>query len=368
MGFHSTSRKGLAALCVLAPVIGLGYYAADPENLHFSTNLHFASEAEAHTRESASSSHARMAPTLRETHMPALGRGAARLFASGKKGPRADRYEEVAQTSVKEKRPVRLASLQPSDGDITGSLPPARGHRAAIERSGKSDRLLPPAEPPAASVPGLPHSGPSSALFVASLFSPQSTGFPGIGEGYGLETTLLRPPGPAKLPRGLQFKGETEKEYQGRQRRCLATAIYFEARGEPIRGQLAVAQVVMNRVRSSIYPDTVCGVVFQGQWQRKGCQFSFACDGRADVPREKEQWTLANKLAKRVLDGKVWLEDVGHATHYHATYVRPAWRRQLDHVKRVGRHIFYRVRQEQIEDVLTGQENQEQGLALAKSG
>lgn len=125
---------------------------------------------------------------------------------------------------------------------------------------------------------------------------------------------------------------------------CLAKAIYFEARGEPVKGQVAVAQVVMNRVKHWFYPNDVCGVVFQNEHWRNKCQFSFACDGRSDRPRAKIAWARALTLAKKVLDGKAYLKGVGTATHYHANYVRPRWIRDMRRVDRIGRHIFYNVR------------------------
>ncbi len=142
----------------------------------------------------------------------------------------------------------------------------------------------------------------------------------------------------------------------------------FEARGEPTRGQLAVAQVVMNRVRSTLYPDTICGVVYQGQWRRSGCQFSFTCDGRTDMPRDKGKWRQANMLAERVTKGDSWLGDIGYATHYHANYVKPRWRRQMSKIKQVGKHIFYRVKGEQIQDALSSDGGHVRGLALSSNG
>ena len=138
------------------------------------------------------------------------------------------------------------------------------------------------------------------------------------------------------------FGALSEKEFRARELRCMATAIYFEARGETVRGQIAVGQVIMNRVRSDFYPNTICGVVFQGQWNRNACQFSFACDGVADVPKEKEEWATALDVAKQVVSGKVYLNDIADATHYHAVYVRPDWRREVKRIKQIGVHIFYK--------------------------
>jgi len=127
---------------------------------------------------------------------------------------------------------------------------------------------------------------------------------------------------------------------------CLATAVYFEARGEAETGQIAVAQVIINRVRSPFYPKNVCDVVYQGASAHRwgGCQFSFACDGIPDRVTEERPWTQALSVAQRVLDAEAWLPEVGNATHYHANYVRPRWVRDMVQKDRIGKHIFYRVK------------------------
>lgn len=122
---------------------------------------------------------------------------------------------------------------------------------------------------------------------------------------------------------------------------CLTQAVYFEARGESPRGQAAVAQVVLNRVRHPAFPKTVCGVVFQGA-ATHGCQFSFACDGSTGRQRERDAWDRARTVAGRALSGVV-LADVGQATHFHTTGVSPLWGPQMLRVAQVGLHIFYRV-------------------------
>jgi spore germination cell wall hydrolase CwlJ-like protein len=127
---------------------------------------------------------------------------------------------------------------------------------------------------------------------------------------------------------------------------CLATAIYFEARGESRDGQVAVAQVVINRLRSPFYPKNVCDVVYQGASSRRygGCQFSFACDLTADKVTEKQPWDEALVVAERVMNAKDWIPEVGNATHYHANYVRPRWVRDMTEKDKIGKHIFYRVK------------------------
>lgn len=129
-----------------------------------------------------------------------------------------------------------------------------------------------------------------------------------------------------------------------KQQKCLAEAVYFEARGEPESGQAAVAQVVLNRVRNPAYPDTICGVVYQNESRRNRCQFSFACDGKPERIRSEGSWRTAQRIAREVTDGKTWLLDVGDSTHYYANYVRPGWARRMIRVDSIGAHRFYRTR------------------------
>jgi hypothetical protein len=126
--------------------------------------------------------------------------------------------------------------------------------------------------------------------------------------------------------------------------KCLAAAIYFESRGEPVRGQIAVAQVILNRAFSGYYPNTVCGVVYQNAHRHLACQFTFACDGIPDVVREPDAMERARKIATLMLDGKLWLPEVGKATHYHAYWVRPGWVREMTRMHKLGVHTFYRPR------------------------
>ena len=122
---------------------------------------------------------------------------------------------------------------------------------------------------------------------------------------------------------------------------CLAQAVYYEARGEGVAGEQAVAQVVLNRVRHPAFPKSVCGVVYQGAALRTGCQFSFVCDGSMRRGKEPGAWRRARDIAARALGGYVMVE-VGNATHFHTTGVSPSWRNHLLRVAQVGSHVFYR--------------------------
>lgn len=123
--------------------------------------------------------------------------------------------------------------------------------------------------------------------------------------------------------------------------RCLTQAVYYEAAVEPVPGRRAVAQVVLNRVRHPAYPNSVCGVVYQGSERRTGCQFSFTCDGSLLRQPSARAWNEAQAIARTALAGYVE-PSVGTATHYHADYVLPKWAFELAKTSQIGRHIFYR--------------------------
>jgi hypothetical protein len=123
--------------------------------------------------------------------------------------------------------------------------------------------------------------------------------------------------------------------------RCLTQALYFEARGESLVGQVAVAEVILNRVDSPAYPNSVCAVVHQGQQQQNGCQFSFFCDGKAERIGDRGAYEELGKVAWVMLEGKPRIL-TGDATHYHAATVKPRWAKRLVRTARIGDHIFYR--------------------------
>jgi hypothetical protein len=124
---------------------------------------------------------------------------------------------------------------------------------------------------------------------------------------------------------------------------CLTAAVYYEARSESIDGQRAVAQVVLNRVRNSAFPNSVCGVVYQGAARGIGCQFTFACDGSTLFRREPAAWERARGVAQAALAGDVYAP-VGLATNYHTTAILPWWAPSLAKVTTIGAHIFYKWR------------------------
>jgi spore germination cell wall hydrolase CwlJ-like protein len=197
-------------------------------------------------------------------------------------------------------------------GSMMGAMQPwAPNDMALLDESDEDDLAMPPSAPPA--------SGETIARKGEVT-----------GEG-------AHPKSPAeRLALDAKARAKAEK--------CLADAVYFEARGEPVRGQIAVAQVVMNRVFSGYYPNDVCGVVYQDAHRHLACQFTFACDGIPDRVDEPDAWKRAEEIARDTLDGKLWLPDVGKATHYHAYWVRPVWIREMRKLDRIGVHTFYRPR------------------------
>lgn len=130
--------------------------------------------------------------------------------------------------------------------------------------------------------------------------------------------------------------------FSEKEQACLANGIYFEARGESVRGQAAVAQVILNRVRNPAYPNSICGVVYQNDNWLNRCQFSFACDGRKKRIESPANYKVAQDVAMAVTAGKIFIPEVGSSTHYYANYVHPGWARTMQKMTKIGLHIFYR--------------------------
>jgi len=123
---------------------------------------------------------------------------------------------------------------------------------------------------------------------------------------------------------------------------CLTEALYFEARGETVKGQFAVAEVILNRVSSPSFPDTICGVINQGTGRKFACQFTYTCDGRAEVIREPKAYEMVGKVAKMVINGMPRTLTHG-ATFYHTKAVRPRWSRLYKRTTTIGFHHFYKI-------------------------
>lgn len=235
-----------------------------------------------------------------------------------------------------------------SYGDVTGSLPRPRVldepsiSFPRVNRAAKANRLVPVSNGSAYS---RLNSGFNADLGHGQFYfgDPESTlgdAMPQFAMPQGTSNGRLDERPDAPLAQDSRLANFRQRDHA-----CLAQAIYFEARGEPAVGQLAVAQVVMNRVENEHYPNSVCDVVYQNQHRRNRCQFSFACDGRPERIRDRSSWDRASNIARRVLSGETMSEEVGtRATHYHANYVRPRWIRDMVKIRRIGTHIFYRVR------------------------
>ncbi len=323
MGRRPTRRMwhSVAALAPL-PVIGFTCLAFVPGNpVALNLELYFSGNGSSHvlTKTAAAA-------------QPALPREAAALFHARGKGPRADQYRGEGLITTAGKQHV-AASLG-GEPDLTAAL----GKRTEIIRDRKADRLTPRTSDVALQTGSAANPLLMNASY-GSMFGP------------GLDVAAFKPspeeiaysPSPDAL--GFRSQGETQAEFEERERRCLAVAIYFEARGEPERGQVAVGQVIMNRVRSPLFPETICGVVYQGHL-KPGCQFSFTCDGKTDTPRNDAQWSQAQSLARKITRGELWLPEVGYSTFYHANYVSPGWAGRMNKIDRIGRHIFYKKRNE----------------------
>lgn len=347
MRLRFTSRVWrLVATFAPIPLVAIGYLAVEPgSEAAFRLEVLLSGKGSAHAR-----------PLLRgalDSEPLALSPEALHLFDVPTKGPRADLYLTLLAEEAPPAAKQAIANGTPVDANVTAALPTTTSVMEII-RSSKSDRLAPVvALAKATALPSAPVAEPlvenvSAALFLATSENPLAFVTPAVASTSGASpdpsNVKLAAYSPSDEALKLKYHGESEAEFQERERRCLATAIYFEARGEPIKGQQAVAQVIMNRVRSPLFPDTVCGVVYQGQFQKAGCQFSFACDGIADVPRDATQWAVAVRLAKQVTEGKIWLPEIGYSSHYHATYVRPDWIPMMSRITQISRHIFYKYR------------------------
>ncbi len=225
--------------------------------------------------------------------------------------------QPLADTASPQLAPRAVSAQQPEDVATTAVISPADASAPGPENS--PPRGGAEVAPPAFLLAAIPWSEPTDEEQPAPVF----------------QAPAPPPPTPAELL-GLVGKERAKAE------RCLANAVYFEARGEPLRGQIAVAQVVLNRVFSPYYPNDVCSVVYQNADRYLACQFTFACDGKSKAIRDRRAWWRAQRVARLMLDGKVWLAAVAKSTHYHANYVRPVWVAEMRKMYRYGVHLFYR--------------------------
>ncbi len=161
---------------------------------------------------------------------------------------------------------------------------------------------------------------------------------PPIDSGAHSDAARAQPGQASPAPRSFVATGTGLDKARALQ--CMTLALYYEAANEPTDGQRAVAQVILNRVAHPSYPNSVCGVVFQGSERQTGCQFSFTCDGSLSRKPMRASWDRARGVAAAALAGSVY-RPIGFATHYHATYVLPYWAASLSRVATIGLHTFY---------------------------
>lgn len=158
---------------------------------------------------------------------------------------------------------------------------------------------------------------------------------------------LAMSPIPAQIDQKFQLNDDEKRKVLVQHRlrlaeeNCLARAVYFESRSESDLGQLAVAKVILNRVKAPDFPKTICGVVYQGSGTRNSCQFSFACDGLPDDVKSPAAWSHAKMIAQRAINNDPAVSMLGSATNYHADYVNPRWAKTMRKLARIGHHIFY---------------------------
>ena len=164
-----------------------------------------------------------------------------------------------------------------------------------------------------------------------------------------LDALLRRPQGAGSISYSRDWLNTLPAAKGGQEWRCLAEALYFEARGESVKGQFAVAEVIMNRVDSPNYPDTVCGVVHQGTGRKYACQFTYTCDGHKEIISEPGAFEQVGKVAKLMVNGAP-RELTQGATHYHTTAVNPRWARKFPRTARIGVHLFYRHPREVVQN------------------
>ncbi|HEX3710360.1 MAG TPA: cell wall hydrolase [Pseudolabrys sp.] len=358
LSFEEKLFHGAKRVCVIFACAALALSALDLMNIRIVEN----------TAEFIHEHHHRLAdlPNLIRTGISQIAIGAPAQVASATALiPRDDlameplpvSFNPAETTTVRESSPVaELSAARHRDAVEFAMVQPA-----AAAKADTAPVLL--TDPVQASVPAVSHT-PAAVPKVASKpqpvvlasIEPQTQPIPTQAPApipVSLSTSMSAPMSAAipldmvPMPRAAPPQSPAQmlhldgKDY-AKAEHCLANAVYFEARSEPLRGQMAVAQVVMNRVFSGFYPHDICAVVYQNANRHLACQFTFACDGKRKVIEERGAWARANRIAKQTLDGKLYEQAVGASTHYHALYVHPNWVREMHRLVRYGEHLFYR--------------------------
>ena len=265
--------------------------------------------------------------------------------------PSVNNAAVAALADVKHTDAVELAMLQPAGefrpGMVTlASLTPASPATPTPAVAAKPDYANAPASQAQAMLPAYDNDD-APPVRLASL-NAGAMPMPSVSQDSmpislpPLNMVPLPTPAPGVPPPSPAQRLKLDDKEYAKAQRCLANAIYWEARSEPVRGQMAVAQVVMNRVFSPFYPNDVCSVVYQNAHRHLSCQFTFACDGKRKTITERGHWARANRIAKQTLDGQIYVQEVAKSTHYHAAYVNPIWNREMKKLVRFGLHSFYR--------------------------
>ncbi len=237
--------------------------------------------------------------------------------------------------------PIRLEPGRPHDGFSVKTASLFFGSNSLGAPVEGMERWQ-PGEEPVVVMPGAAADPDMKVMASLPTTADEFSSAAGSGESIAAKGEVNSDNQRAKTP--AERLGLFDEKARAKSEKCLTEAVYFEARGEAVRGQIAVAQVVMNRAFSGFYPNTVCGVVYQNKHRHLACQFTFACDDVADVVREPDMWDRAKKIAKAMLDGQLWLPEVGKSTHYHAYWVRPSWVSEMKKMYKFGVHTFYRPR------------------------
>ena len=250
-----------------------------------------------------------------------LGGPSSNILAKGSLVPESTSLEVINKTSLTSQFTYEEQSVADGKGDrpvvVQASIVPKQGVQivpASVNMSEDDTQT-----------PSVINKGPSPQKVV---------------QGIRLKRTILGAITAKPVDKDAQ-KAIAMRRFQLAEENCLARAVYFEARSESELGQLAVAKVILNRVKDPEYPKSICGVVYQGSGKRNSCQFSFACDGLPDDVRSAAAWSNAKRIAQMAMSGDAKVAAVGSATNYHADYVNPAWAKSMRRLIKIGHHVFY---------------------------